>query len=132
MELAFRLPGGFSHLITHKLHGIVIIIVVTVVHGGQKLLDRDVDFADVLVAEAAVADELDDEGEAVVLGERLVDGEGDGEVPGGVGAGATVDVGLGFLRGFVRVAGDRNDGVYVHFGNQIHVFQVICGDYVQL
>ena len=53
--------------------------------------------ADGFVAEGAVGDELDFEGEVIVLGDIIVDGETHGKVESGVGAAVVDEFGLGIL-----------------------------------
>jgi len=87
----------------------------------EELPDGDVDPADFLVGgEVALAKELDFEGQAVLARERFVDSELLGYVPRGVGAAVSVDGSLDLLN-----AGERNDGVHVHLGEEIHVFQIL-------
>lgn len=93
----------------------------------EKLLERDMDAADVLVGgEGADASEPDFEGEAILLRERFVECEVDGEIPRGVGAAFFVDGGLGLVA-VEWVTGDRNDGVYVHLDEEVAVLDVLCG-----
>lgn len=93
----------------------------------EKLPEGDVDGADDRVAgEGAVGDELDIEGQTVLLGQGLVDGEFGGVVPRGVGAAVLVDVGGGALR-VEGVAGERNDGVHVHLGEDVNIFEILGG-----
>jgi hypothetical protein len=112
---------GFSHLVTHKLHG------VAVSGGVEKLFDRDMDFTNVFVAEGAVAAECEDEGQLVLLGCGLADGELHGEVPGGASATVSVHFGFGFLL-VLWVSGERYGDVYVHFGEEVHIFEVFGRD----
>jgi len=84
----------------------------------EKLLDGDEDLADFLVGgEVALAAELDFEGQAVLACERFVDSYVLGYVPRGVGAAVSVDGSLNLLN-----AGERNDGVHVHLGEEIYFF----------
>jgi len=98
-------------------------VVAGIVH---EFPERNMDGADNGVAEGAVGDELDLKRQTILLGQRFVDGEFHGVVPRGVAAGVFVDVGGGALR-VERVAGERNDGVYVHLGEEVNVLDVLCG-----
>ena len=123
IQLAFGLSGRFSDLITDELNGFGFAGWV------EELFDRDVDFADVFVAESALAAELEGQSEAVLLSGGFVDGELHWEVPGGVRAAVSVDG--GFLLG-TRVAVDRNDDVDVHLGDKVDVLEVFCRDDIDL
>jgi len=79
-----------------------------------------VDGADDGVAEGAVGDELDLEGQTVLLCQRFVDGEFHRKVPLGVAAAVFVHMGGCTLK-MKRVAGERNDGVNVHLGEKINI-----------
>lgn len=72
----------------------------------NQLPDRDDEVADFLVGgEGALAEELDFEDQPILAGMGFVDCEGDGEVPGGVGAGVSVDLGFDLVVA-VGVAGE--------------------------
>lgn len=72
--------------------------------------------------EGAIGDELDLEGETILVSEGLVDRELHRKIPGGVCASVSVDGRLGLL----GVAGERNDGVDVHLGEEVDIFDVFC------
>jgi len=64
----------------------------------KKSLERDTDLANGTAwEEFSIGDEFDFERETIIVGERFVDGELDGDVPCGVSSGVTVDVGGGDL-----------------------------------
>lgn len=120
VEGSLGLPGGFPHLVTDLSEGIAAVVV-------EELLEGDVDGANNGGSgEGSVRDELDLEGKTVLLNQRLVDGEFHWEVPCGACSAVFVDVGGGAL-GVVGVAGDRNDGVHVHLGEQVNIFEILCG-----
>lgn len=82
-------------MVSRKRHGAL----TGVSHGVEKLLNGSNDLAYVLVAEeAALADEPEEEGEAVLLGQVLVDGEVHGKVvPLGMSVAVSDRQGFGFL-----------------------------------
>lgn len=92
----------------------------------EQLLHGNHDLPDLGFAEGADGDELDLEFEAVLLESGVVEREFEGVVPLGVGAAVLVDRGpeLVLLGG----AGDRNDGVDVHLGEEVDVLDVIGGE----
>lgn len=116
VEDAFGFAGGLSDLVADELGGGA-----GVRRGDlEELLDGDVDFSDVAVAEGALGFELDVEDEAVGVGGG--DEELHGEVPGGGFSAVLVD-GRPLLRSGVVAEG--GDGVDVHLAKEIHVFQVL-------
>jgi len=83
------------------------------------------DGADEGVAEGAVGEELDLEGQTVLLGQSLVDGEFHRKVPLGVAAAVFVHLGGCTLK-MKRITGERNDGVNIHLGKKINILYVFC------
>lgn len=79
-----------------------------------------------------MAADVDAEEQSVVAGEVVVDGEFGGEIPSGVVAGVFVNRGFDSTMFLARVAGDGNDGVYVHFREEVHILEVLSGDNVEL
>ena len=97
VQFALGFTGGFSNLVPNELDGLSV--------AGEELLEGDVDFADVAISEGALAAELEDEGEAVLVGGGGVDGELHGEVPVRVTVALGVDGGPDLL-GVGRAPGD--------------------------
>lgn len=109
-------------------------IAFAVIGGIEKLLHRNIDLADVLIAKVPLAAEIENEGEAVSPSGGLVDGEFDREIPDRVAAALFVDGSFEFLVGFgVGVGGDElDDDVSVHFHDEIDVVEVSGGDDLDL
>lgn len=94
-------------------------------HGVKELFNGSNHLANVLVAEAALADELEDEGEAALLGKTLVNGEVHVKViPGGMSAAVLGYEGFGFLLFLGVAVEDGDDGVYGHLGKEVDIFEV--------
>lgn len=129
-ELALRFSIGLPDLVADALFP---------VGGGlgrsriEEILNPDVDFADSFVAQSAGTDELDVEGEAVILQRLLLDDELHGEIPGGAGASVVISRGLDFLVVVgVPAAGDREDGVNRHLIEQVDVFKLPGGQKINI
>lgn len=120
---SFGLPTGSLNAVTDVLD--LLLLIITAAQAVEELLEGDLDFADLGVAQAALGDELDVESEAVVEQSGVVESELDGVVvPLRVCAAVFGDGGLGRLLLVAGVAGDRNGGVDVHLGEHIDILEV--------
>lgn len=97
--------------------------------GIQKLLHRNVDIADVLIAEITLAAEPENEREAVSPSGVFVDGEFHNEIPNRAAAAFLIDGGFEFLDSLGLglaggVVGELDDGVDVHLRDEIDVVEI--------
>lgn len=99
-------------------------IAFSVAGGIKKLLHRNVDLADIPIAEIPLATELEIEGKAVSPSGGLVDSEFDREIPDRIAATFFIDGSFESLAGFrLGIVGghELDDGVNVHLHEEIDV-----------
>lgn len=113
--LAF--PGRLTDLVANELRGL------TVAGAGEELCKRDMDLADIAIAEGTLSTEDDDDDMAggIVRGK----GEAKSGVPGWVGAAVAI---RGGALHAAAVAVDGYDGVDLHLGEEVDVLEVFGGD----
>jgi hypothetical protein len=122
-ELAFGFSAGLPDLVPHD----PLAVGASIGRRIEKFFNGHVDFADVFVSQGSLADKLEVEHKAVHLQSRLVDGEFHREIPRGIGAPLVILRCLGLLLLAFIPAGDRNDGVDVHLGNEVELVQIHGG-----